>query len=361
MTQAMPDSNKKSLNLKTKYKELTMYSATEEEHAKMVELVTKHSRGSNFSDVYGIIKYISSQKLGRIYLCENREDFSNNMALFVPFKKLMDSPSMSRAIYYNIVEKFSAEICKSFEFEKWDTLITVEKVFFSDSTMVLLYNLDQFSIPLDSLMASEDIKTDEVIALISNFASVLSFIRSQTDVCMQEIHPKNIYLVRDLTNQDIILKVFLSFLPSASKEYMEFIDNKLYFNPMLIQPQDRSVSDLPFLLSYTYSLYALIFKLLGNEEVFSDSADFEFEEDDVKNVKNIAAKISSKLTSFSAKSRKYSIIAGTFKDLLLAFTTAGDESLDEFHQMLIALNDSNKQDNSFDNFMKDDPNSENEK
>lgn len=359
MTEAIKDEKKRMLTLKTIYKELTMQVATETEYKEMITLVTQHSLEKDFNKDYGIIKYIGSNALGRMFLCEDREELTNHMAFIVEQKKLLED--QTQPFYCSLLEKFSAEMCKSREIEPSEHLILVKKVYVTSSNLIFLYDHDQFSIPLSSLIASDDIKTDEVLSLMKALAISLNYITANTDQYMQEIDPRCIMLYKDHGAQSILVKLMLSFLPSASKDYLDFIGNSLYFNPMMLQPADHPISDLPFNLSYTYSLFALIFKMVGTIDVFEDHDDFLFEEEDMKQIKNIAQKVGAKLAQFSNRSRKCSIIVNEFKELIQGFAHAGDDCINNFSDMLDRVMTENPEETSYEHMYRTDAESDHEK
>ena len=354
MTSALKDETRKLLILKTLHKEVTLHAINEAEFERMCEKIMEHSLGNDFNEQYGIKNYIGSSKLGRLYLVENREDFSTRLAFIVPFEKILENHNINRSTFYLLIEKFSSEICKSFEIQPYGGLILISKVFTAQGSMVFLYDHNQYAIPLESIMNFEDMKSDDAISVVMAASETLTHLYPQCDKFLQEVHPKNIILTRDKERDCVRMSLILSFLPSATKEYLEFVDNHLYFNPMLHQSLDQTISEIPFLLTYTYTLFALLFKLLGGIDVFGNPEDFLFDDDEAVNTKNVAQRIIAKLSQLANKYTRSGKLITHFKELLITFSTAGEESLAKFIDLLNKLTTEHGDDTSYDAIPKED-------
>jgi hypothetical protein len=192
ITVATFDQLKQSITLRTKNKELTFQTIDPRLNIQLFTLLSKHSLGTDFTRDYGIIHFVGTIALGRLYMVEDREDKTPRLVAVMQMKNIQEK------FTEQIIQKLSQEVCQSFKLcreNSVENLICVQKMFLSDNNICFMYNFDKVGISLDQfMMDGYGIKTDDVFLVMEEITRTVLDYCNKGPYYMLEVNPRNVII-----------------------------------------------------------------------------------------------------------------------------------------------------------------------
>ena len=93
-------------------------------------------------------------------------------------------------------KKFAMEITQSFVMSEVMGLITIKKVFVSSSELVVLYSFAHYSIPISSLIQTDELKRDDTVNIMRMTIKVVMNYYTHSSDTVLGIHPSHMLIYK---------------------------------------------------------------------------------------------------------------------------------------------------------------------